>query len=57
MFILDCPVEKHWVLRDDGQLAAQVGQSDVARVDVVDQDGASAALDQPEQDHAQRGLP
>lgn len=52
----DCPAEQNWVLGDDGQLAAEVGQPDAADVHAVDQDGAATALHQPEQGHAQRGL-
>lgn len=53
----DRPAEQNRVLRDDGQFAAQIGQSDVADVDAVDQDGASGALHQPEQGNTQRRLP
>lgn len=56
-FLPDSPTEQHRVLGDDRQLAAEIGQSDVTDVDAVDLDGASTALHQPEQNHAQGRLP
>lgn len=49
--------EQYWLLGDDGQFAAEVGQSDVVDVNAVNQDRPPTALHQTEQDHAQRRLP
>jgi hypothetical protein len=44
-----CPAEQHGVLRDDGQLAAQVLQPDAANVHPVDHDAPRRRLHQPEE--------
>lgn len=53
----DCAAEQHRLLRDNGQLAAEVGQADVTDVDAVYLDGAATGLHQTEQSYAQRRLP
>lgn len=37
----DCAAEQHWLLRDDGQFASEVGQANVTDSYSIDLDAAS----------------
>ena len=44
-------------LWDDGELGAQIMETDTARVDVIDDYAALCRLDEPEETHRQGGFP